>query len=256
MDESYDFFPLMLDSPVESQAFDLFHPGDLSDCADVPWSRKWLAGKYNGPQMLIELASLGNADISTFAVEFFRSYAFAGVVRLKQGYRDKFRPHSWVAFKRRESTPTTSPSVAEMISVLPGEYCYMPERDLDNICEIAEQDTVNLFFQIFGNLRDSFPFFGGDYFPPRPRRKEEQFFLNRNILEEIWIDSATIYVRGNLDYFLLSLDGAVGYMPIEGERRIAKIANSFGDFLVYWVNEDRRKYYDMRLEMIRAERFG
>lgn len=47
-------------------------------------------------------------------------------------------------------------------------------------------------------------------------------------------------------------------MPIEGDRRIAKVSDSFADFLIYWIEDDRRKYYELRMDVIRDEgnRFG
>lgn len=256
MNDNYDFFPITLDPPFESQDFSWFEPQDLSDCADSVWSRAWLAGQYDNDKMLDDIFSIGNPDVSAFASEFLRSYKFFRVVRLKQAYRNSFQPHTWVSFIRSTARQKACQSLAEVAGALPGDFCYMPDRSIQRQYTSSKYDTVNLFFEMFGGLRDSFPVLGGDYFPPRPRRKERKFFSARDVLQNRWLDASTIYVRGNCDYFLLAMDGAVGYMPIEGERRIAKIADCFADFLIYWVNDDRRKYYDNRLEMICAERSG
>lgn len=256
MDNTYDFFPLMLESPVAADAFDLFLFGDISDCAEAPWCRSWLNGQYNEKQLLSDVSRIGNEDVLAFVAEFVESYKFFGVIRLDPEHRDSFEQNSWVVFVRRSSSVGPKPTVLEMINALPGEYCYISEREIQNHAETDKNDTLNLFFAIFGRLRDSFPFLGGDYFLPRPLPRPKRTFSGRDWFEKRWVNSVTVYVRGNLDYFQLALDGAVGYMPIEGERRIVKISDSFSEFLLYWIKDDRRKYYDLRLEVMRAERSG
>lgn len=176
MDDSYEYFPIVLKSPVCADAFEFFGLADVSDSLDLPWSKSRLRGQFEDGQFLRDVSEIGNVELTNFLAKFCERYSFLGVVRLDCKHGERFEKNAWFVFQREKTLVGYEPTVLKMTSAPVGQYCYVNVRDWSKPDEINRYDTVQLFFNLFGGLRDSFPYLGGDYFPPRPSAMSEDFF--------------------------------------------------------------------------------
>ena len=154
----------------------------------------------------------------------------------------------WLVLENRK-LPHSCLDVKAIVESYVGEFFFLKEPHggvpLDAILARFQEDglpvdLVSRFFLIFGGLRDSTPFFGGDYFVDWPEDiGDETIECRVRTSDNLWMGSEVIHIRGNVDCLLLRNRTEVGYMPIEPERPITLYAPSFAEAIMKWLDEPR-----------------
>ena len=139
--------------------------------------------------------------------------------------------------------------VKTLVRARVGEFFFVPEpleqlegHSLEEFMDRAREasftvDLVEEFFLVFGGLRDSAPFYGGDYFVSVPFTHGPLDAGQRH--ESEWQGAEVIHVRGNVNYLLLRNRRDVAFQPYNPERPITLYAPSFAEAIMKWLDEPR-----------------
>lgn len=236
-------FPMVRRSPFKTSDFVVAFSGDRVSLEHAPWCKSWIDGKTNCDSFRLAVGGLYHGRFMQFASQFVVEYPYFGVLCLLCQTAIDSSDECWVVFKRR-TVNTDKATMVDLIEAMPGSFVFLAERDLQKLVGDSSNDEIEAFFNIFHGLRDSAPFWGGDYFVRPLDCFPLQALRSRDMYEERWVGSRVIHVRGNCDYFVLGTDGCIGYVPIEGNRRIIEMSRSFLEYLCIWNMEDRRLYHD------------
>lgn len=209
---------------------------------EIPeWFHQW-RGLDDWQLKLNELLCLELCPVlEEFTRRLFDTILPCGVLHCKVTHR-KEPVRTWLVFRQR-SRPRRKYSVKTLAKSSPGDFYYIPEREGFDLSFIADS-LVRRFFQSYGRLRDSCPFFCYDAFSPFPVEMRQQTNRSHYEVEIRWRNIQSIHMRKQ-DYLVLNDSGQVGYMPIEAERPIQLYAKSFGDAILKWLNDPLRDWYAM-----------
>ncbi len=212
---------------------------------EIPdWFRQW-RGLDDWQLKLDELLNLELCPVlEEFTRRLFDPIVPCGIMHCKVTHRMEPR-RTWLVFRQR-TRQRRKYSVKTLAKAGSGEFFYLHQplgRDLDFVTD----DLVRRFFQSFGGLRDSCPFFDYDHFVEHPFPMDPLKERTNYRREPQWHNIQWMHVRKQ-DYLVINEQGQVGYVPIESERPIQLYAETFGDAILKWLNDPLRDWYVMSCE--------
>lgn len=139
----------------------------------------------------------------------------------------------------RQNLNETSLCVKSLLHALTGAFLFLPRFDqrLESLLPQIPTETSFRFFVYFGGIRESAPHFGGNYFSKAPHEFPPEGIRSRSRVESEWPGCEVIHTSGNCNYLVLSRTGKVGYVPINGDRRIEVYAATFDEAIMRWMDE-------------------